>query len=280
MARRELSALPRRRWLPVVVALLVGGTLWSAASVPAGTAARPLDGDWLLIQARDSVGRFAVLNAGISLTVRGQEASGYAGCGEYRVSLSGTAPEAEFSTPVELQSATAFEVCAPPLMQVRVQYLAALRSSSRATVEGRALRLSGPDTELVFWPAPRFPEAQLSGTSWVLEQYGETWSRQQNTPMSRPSTLQFLDDGKFSAVLACRSSLGFYRVAVTQVSAVLHDVRSSPFTYCPRGAAVQDLFVSRVLDQFRAAVQGDRLTLTRDRLQLVYRKTGDASGAG
>lgn len=264
--RRRTSAL-------IGFLAVIGLGAGSGLAVSAGAAPGPLTGDWMLIQARDAVGYFAVENAGISLTVSGRSATGYAACGDYRLDVHGDGGDLALR-PADEGPQEPVERCPAQLEEVRELYLAALTSSSSATVENRTLRLAGGETELVYAAVPRFPEARLTGTSWVLQSFGETWSGPRNTPLASGSVLRFLDNRRVSTSLACRTAVGFYHVVRTEATLVLHNVTPilEPTSgYCPRPAALQDLFVSEVFRGFRATVQGDRLTLTRNRLEVVYR---------
>jgi heat shock protein HslJ len=264
---RRSSAL-----LAVVAAAALA--LGSGAVALAGAPTGPLEGDWQLIQARDAVGDFAVEHAAITLEVRGQSASGYAACGDYALRLTGEPARVAFQEPAGSEQA-ASEQCSPQLEQLRVLFLDALTATDSATVEGETLRLRGDDTHLVFIAIPRFPEAQLDGTSWVLESYGESWSRQRFSPQAGASTLRFSGDDRFTATLACGKTIGLYRVSRTEATAVTFDVvgpgSAVGSAFCPRAAAIQDIRVTELLRGFRASLHGERLVLTRNRLEAVFR---------
>ncbi len=270
----RIPASLRRAFL--LLAVLAGGmlALGSGALALSHTSAGPLEGDWMLIQAEDEVGPFAVENAGISLLVRGRSASGYAACGGYEVRLSGGEGRLRIERhPGASGSRETEERCPPQLEEVRGLYLAALLSSVRASVEGRTLRLLGEGTHLVFTAIPHFPKAELAGTSWVLESYGDTWSRQRLDARVGATSLRFLGDDRFVATLACGRIIGFFTVALTQATATTYRAPGSASgpPFCPRAAAFQDLRIAEVLQGFRASVRGDRLTLTRNRLEIVFR---------
>ena len=268
---------------PVTALVLAGALAIASGGVAlAQQGVGPLDGDWTLIQAEDEVGPFAVENAGISLIIRGSSASGYAACGEYEARLTGDPAALALDTPSGPDEQR--EQCPPQLEEARELYLAALRATDRAWLEGGTLRLLGERTHLVFLAIPPFPEAQLAGTSWILESFGETWSRQQISPRVGTSTLRFLDGDRFSATLACGRTIGFYRVEGTEATTVSYDVvgpgTGAGSAFCPRAAAIQDLRVSELLRGFRATVRGDRLILTRNRLEVVYRAAALAPAPG
>jgi hypothetical protein len=272
--------MSRHRWRLLALVLAGALALTSGGVALARQQVGPLDGDWMLIQAEDEIGSFAVENAGISLIVRGQSVTGYAACGDYRRRLTGEPAALAFETPARTMEAR--EQCPPQLEEARELYLAALAATDRATLEGRTLRLLGEHIHLVFLAIPPFPEAQLAGTAWVLESFGETWSRQQVSPRVGTSTLRFLAGDRFTATLACGRTVGFYRVGRTEATTVSYDVvgpgTGAGSALCPRAAAIQDLRVAELLRGFRASVQGDRLILTRNRLQVVYRAAAGPGG--
>jgi hypothetical protein len=276
MSRDLMSGnlMSRDRWL--FLTLIVAGVLalTSGGLAFARQAVGQLDGDWELIAGQDEGRPFPVENTGISLLVRGDSVSGFAGCGDYDLRLSGDAARLKIAAPAGA-APRGREQCAPQLEEVRSRYLDALASASRAVLDGGMLRLAGAHTRLVFRAMPLFPVAQLDGTSWVLETFGETWSGQQIRPQVGASTLRFLGEHRFAARLACGRIVGLYRVARTVATTVSYDVlgpgAGSDRSFCPRAGAIQDGRVSEILRGFRASVQGDRLILTRDRLQIVYR---------
>jgi heat shock protein HslJ len=249
--------------LGAICALAISACAGILPTQPAG----PIEGDWLLMRADGLETSLPVADAGVSLVIDGDSATGFGGCGKYAFSLTGDTAHLRFGEPAPgtLRSGRLF--CAPDLEDAQAHYIGALRSSFLAVLTDHHLRLLGDKTMLLFRPAP--PPPRLTGTSWVLESHGDTWQTQQSTRVVGDTTLSFVGANQFVARLACGQVVGFYQVARSKIEVVSYARRG--LHWCPVNALVDDLKVGDLLNGFRAEIDGDRLILTRNRLEVAFR---------
>lgn len=230
--------------------LLVGLALLAAAcgsEDPAGSPGSTLDGDWVLTGGVALVDGFP-----ITMSIEGDQISGRAACNSYfgKVTTDGSR--------LTIGELGATEMgCEPAVMDAEAAFLAALLEVTTFDRNGDRLTLSGSGIELSLEPVVPVPTASLIGTTWVLDTLieGATVS----TAAGDPAILLLAEDGTLSASTGCRTLVGTWleRGGVVIVPTL------SAEGECPADLWEQDSqVVSVVGDEFRAAVDGDRLTLT------------------
>jgi heat shock protein HslJ len=233
--------------LPILFVVL---TLLAAAcgsEDPAGSPGSTPDGDWVLTGGIDLVDGFP-----ITMSIEGSEVSGRAACNSY----SGTVTVDGARLTIGEIGATEMG-CQPAVMAAESAFIAALLRVVSFDRDGDRLTLSGPEIALSFEPVTPVPTAALIATTWVLDSLieGETVS----TVGGDPATLVLAEDGTLTASTGCRTLTGTW----LERGGVIVVPTLSAEGECPDELWKQDSLVVTVIgDEFRAAVDGDRLTLT------------------
>lgn len=133
----------------------------------------------------------------------------------------------------------------------------ALASTENFLIAGNRLTLSGPDFELDFEPVMPVPTAGLVGTSWVLDTLIE--SEAASTVAGDTATLLLDADGMLTASTGCRTLTGRW----VENGGVIVVPELTADGDCPDELWKQDSLVVTVIgDEFRAEVDGNRLTIT------------------
>jgi len=248
------------RALVVVIAILAGGC--SAAADPP-----PVDpsGTWELVAGR--IGERAVpIVEGypITIIVDARRISGTAGCNGYGADVRAHGE----SIAVDELTLTAALCDIRGVMEAESAYVGALQRISAVGIDGGALVLSGPDTELRFERLPDAPADLIANTAWVLESLfvGDV----AGPPLGEPATLRLDEDGTFAGSTGCRSFSGTWVVEGNQISA---SSMAMDDANCPAGLTAQDSHVVEVIgDGFVPSIDGGLLTLTDPgSIGLVYR---------
>jgi heat shock protein HslJ len=248
----------------MILALLLSG-----CSLLSGGASASLDGEWLL-QAGTNQGQALPIVAGsrITLKIDGAQVGGSA-CNHYGGSIQVSASSISISALSMTEMA-----CQEPLMSAESAYLAALPRVTTAARNGNSLVLTGPQVELRFAIIPPVANANLVGTTWVLESL--ITSEAASSTLGERVTLEFSGDGRIAASTGCRSVTGSYESDEGQVQVTL-----DPFDTigCAQGVGAQDAHILEVLSNgFRIAIEGDRLTVTAGDNGMGYRAEGQARG--
>jgi heat shock protein HslJ len=233
---------------------LILALLLSGCSLLSGGGSTSLEGEWLL-QAGTNQGAAIPIAAGsrITLKINGTQVGGSAACNLY----GGTIQINGSSIVISALSMTEM-ACDEPRMASEAAYLAALPRVTTAARNGDSLVLTGPQVELRFGLVPPVANANLAGTTWILESLisGEAVS----STIGERVTLEFSGDGRIAASTGCRSVTGSYEVAEGQVQVSL-----DPYDLigCAAELEQQDRHILDVLTHgFGVSVSGDRLTLT------------------
>lgn len=214
-------------------------------------------GSWQLVDGIDPVpGRR------ITLALEGDRVSGVAACNSY-----GGAVVVERDRFAVRDLSHTEVACEPQAMAAEAAYLDALARVDAFEQDGERLLLAGPSVELRFEPTRPVPAQELLETLWTLDTLieGDVASS-----VAGPATLRLGRDGSLEGGTGCRPFRGRYvlmgdEVRVTELAA---DAGGA----CAPAVEEQDRIVVDVLgDGFRAAVEGDRLTLTAGADALVYR---------
>lgn len=156
--------------------------------------------------------------------------------------------------------------CEPDVMEAETRYLEALGRAETIQVADDQLVLLGPGAELRFDTVAPVADEEIVGTRWVLETMveGEVASS-----VAGDGFLELHDDGTLEGSTGCRSLRGRW---TTNGDQILFPEFAADGE-CPEQLQAQDGHVVTVLgDGFRAAVEGEQLTVTSTGdLGLVYR---------
>jgi heat shock protein HslJ len=229
--------------------LFLALTLLAAAcgsEASAGSPGSTPDGDWQLTEGVALVDGYP-----ITMSIDGNEVSGRAACNSYfgTVTVDGNR--------ITIGELGATEMgCRPAVMEAEAAFLAALLEVTTFDRDGNRLTLSGPDTGLSFEPVTPVPTADLIGTTWALDTLIEGEST--STAGGDLATLLLAEDGTLSASTGCRTLSGTW----LEAGGVIVVPTLSAEGECPPELQRQDSLVVAVIgDEFRAVVEGDRLTL-------------------
>jgi heat shock protein HslJ len=254
------SARPAGMRALILMFLLTGCSLLTNGALASGS----LDGDWRL-QAGVDQGQPVPIVAGspINLKIDGSQAGGTAACNSYggKVQVSGN--NVSFGELVQTEMACLDD----RVMASEAAYMTALQKVTKAKRSDDALVLSGPGVELRFALIPPVANADLVGTTWILESLisGDTVS----STVGERATLQLNADGTFAASTGCRDVTGHYTVERNQVQATLDPYDTFA---CGNGIGDQDNQVLKLISGgFTVTIQGQSLTLTAGDKGLSYR---------
>lgn len=242
--------------------ILVLLPLLSGCALLSGGSSASLDGEWQL-QAGTNQGQPILIVAGsqITLKIDGTQARGSAACNLY----GGTIQVNGSSIVISALSMTEM-ACRGELMASEAAYLAALPRVTTATRSGNSLVLTGPRVELRYARVTPEPNADLTGTIWILD---SLISGDAVSSTVGEATLELGGDGKLSASTGCHEVTGRYTISEGQVRVTL-----DPYDMigCAEPLADQDTHVLNVLsDGFGLSIDGDRLTLMAGEKGLGYR---------
>ena len=218
-----------------------------ADSIGNGSAGATPDGDWVLTGGVGLVDGYP-----ITMSIVGGDVSGRSACNSYFGSVT---IDGDRLTIGQLGSTEMG--CEPAVMTAESAFITALLDVTTFDRAGDRLTLSGPNSDLLFEPVAPVPTASLVGTTWVLDTLveGETAS----SAAGDPATLRLSEDGTLSASTGCRTLTGTW---LESGGVVVVPILSADGE-CPDELWKQDSLVVAVIgDEFRAAVDGDRLTLT------------------
>jgi heat shock protein HslJ len=251
--------------IALIIGVIVAGCSVGSASPPAPSAGGMVDatGDWQLASGVVDGAPFPIVaDAPITFAVTGTQVGGRSACNHY-------GGEIVFENgQVKLRSTGMTQMACPdPIMAAEAAFHAALARITGATRDGDRLVLSGPGVELTFDRLPPVPVAEMVGTDWVLESLvlGDAVS----SVAGERATLRLDAGGTFKGSTGCRTFSGKWVLANGGVTPT--DLGMDQ-TECPAALADQDSQVVGVLEGFRAAVDGQQLTLTGERGQgLIYR---------
>jgi heat shock protein HslJ len=242
------------------ILLAAAATLLSAVAAcgGAGTGAGgvDLDGSWRLVSGRDADGSLPDLaERQVTLVVDGEQAGGVSACNHYggRVEVDGDTVSIGELGSTEM-------ACEPPVMDLEQRYLTALAAVERGERTGDTLTLSGPDVALEYAPVPAEPDAELVGTTWLLESLIDGETASSTVPGGR---LELTDDGTLTAETGCGTVHGSYRLEGEQTVVPRLSAAPAPGGPCDEPGSAQHRHVVDVLSgRFTWQVEGSRLLLT------------------
>ena len=221
-----------------------------------------LDGAWQLDSGTHGGANLPIIaDSPITMTIDGSEIGGRAACNTY----GGTIETDGRAVTISALSMTEMG-CDQPVMAAEAAFIAALADVNGADRSDDELRLTGDGVDLTFAFVPPVADADLTGTTWVLDSLisGDTAS----SVGGDPATLEFTDDGTLTGGTGCRGFGASYsasgaEIAVTDFS---NDDRA-----CAEELTAQDEHALAVLSEgFTFAINGNRLTLTAGEMSLGY----------
>lgn len=244
-----------------LIALLLVSAACGDGEVAGDTTGWPRpDGDWQLVDGVQTPAEYP-----ITMSIVGTEVSGRAACNSY------------FGTVVVNGSAIGFGElggtdmgCETAVMEAERTFLSGLAITESFEYRNDRLVLLGASNELIFDRVAPVPTAALLDTTWLLDTLieGETAT----SVAGDPATLLLAVDGSLTASTGCRSLTGRW----LESGGVIVVPELAADGECPDELWKQDSLVVTVIgDEFRAEVEGDRLTLTSMGGDgLVYRADG------
>lgn len=218
--------------------------------------------DWVLVSGEVDGAPLTLIDSHpVTLRVDGVDVSGTAACNGYFGTLIGT--------PLLFDGFGATEMaCDPPeAMDLEFAFLQALVRTTAATASGDRLTVSGEGVELVFSAIAPTPDAELVGTTWILDTIIDGDAASSIIAGTAPELRLDAELGLFDG---CNTIAGGYEIDgdVLRVGALRSTARG-----CQEGVMRQASTISTVIGaQPTISIAGDRLTLTgADGLGLSFR---------
>jgi heat shock protein HslJ len=212
-------------------------------------------GSWILTQGTGPSGQIPVLDDHpITLVIDAQKAGGHAACNIYggTVTIDGDAME------LSAMSMTEMACVDERAMNAEADYMSALAAVTRWARDGNQLIVTGEGVELTFELQPPVPDAEIIGTTWVLDTLIEGDAA---STVPGEAILLLATDGSFSGSTGCRQLTGSYRISGDAID--LGEVIATGD--CTDELRQQDALVLDVLDGgVKATVDGSTLTLLGD----------------
>jgi heat shock protein HslJ len=227
------------------------------ASLPAPDDAT-VDGPWLLVSGTVGGSPVALVDGwDVTLTVDGSQLGGTAACNGY----GGTVETTDGAFLVTDLGWTEMG-CEPAVMDLEQAFLGSLDGITSHTVEGDVLTISGPAAEWVWERRFPVPDAEIVGTTWVLDTYLRGGAAT-NMPGIELATLTLGDDGTFTGSTGCRRLEGEWVTTGATVRFTSFAAIDDPTAgVCAPGAETLDGLVISVLEAgFTVEVEAGRMTL-------------------
>ncbi len=232
--------------------------------LPDGGDPNTIDGSWILTSGHLAGEPFELVDGRpVSLTIDGDQVFGTAACNGYGGTLA-TDDRLGGGGPFRVTDLSWTEMgCEPDVMQLEQQYLAALQAVDSYELDA-SLHLGVTDvgTSLVFDPVAPVADAEIVGTTWVLDTLIEG-DAASNSPIMSSATLILNDDGTLSGSTGCRLLEGEWITAGAQIVFTRFSAIDDPAAgVCAPESEALDGFVIGVLgDGFTVEVDGSRLTV-------------------
>jgi heat shock protein HslJ len=219
-------------------------------------------GSWILTRGTTPSGEIPVLDDHpITLTIDAEKVGGHAACNIY----GGTVTIDGHAIQLSAMSMTEMACLDDKAMNAEAAYMSALAAVSTWARHDDELVLTGDGVQLTFGLRPPVPDAEIVGTSWVLDTLiqGDAAST-----VLGEATLSLAADGTFIGSTGCRELTGSYQISGEAIE--FSDV--TPTGSCSDELQGQDASVLDVLGgRVNATVDGSTLTLLgNDRHGLGY----------
>jgi heat shock protein HslJ len=212
-----------------------------------------LTGSWILTKGTTPTGAIPIMDDHpITLIIDANKVGGQAACNIYggTVTIDGDAIH------LSAMSMTEMACVDDEAMNAEGAYMTVLDALSRWVRDGDRLILSGDGVELTFALQPPIPDAEIPGTTWVLDTLiqGDAASSVQGE-----ATLVLAADGTFRGSTGCRELTGTYELSGDAIDFI----GVPPTGDCADELQQQDALVLDVLGGgVSATVDGSVLTLT------------------
>jgi heat shock protein HslJ len=230
----------------VVLTLALAACGEGDVTLDTSSSPRP-DGDWQL-----TAGITMVDGYPITMSINGSEVSGRAACNSYFGTVTVNGSAVSFGE----MGQTAMG-CEPAVMAAETAFMTVLGLATSFEYAEDGLVLTSPEGDLVFHAVVPVPTAELVGTTWLLETLIE--GEAASSVAGEPATLLLDADGTLTGSTGCRTLTGRW----LENGGVIIVPELSADGECPDELWNQDsLVVTVVGDEFRAEVDGDKLTLT------------------
>lgn len=246
--------------------LLAGCARLGGPGAGASPSSPDVTGTWVLQQGHGPNGAITI-PAGMLITITFQDGkAGGQACNHYGgdYELNGGALTISVMSMTEM-------ACQEDLMAAEAAYHAALADVIAASRNADTLVLRGDASELVYRLRPPVPDAEITGTRWILESI-ITGDVVASVPYGLEPTLTLATDGTFSGSTGCRAFTGDYALSGDQVTVSSLSMDGE----CSADAAATDATIVGVLEGgFTVRVHENRVTLTgTDGQSLEYRAAG------
>jgi heat shock protein HslJ len=211
----------------------------------------------------------------ISISFDGSQASGLAACNQY-----GGGYEADAGTGTltfSLMASTQM-ACVRDLMALESAYLAALGDVTGFHVVGdrTGLQLSGGTAVLTFEPQPPAETLPLEGTAWTLTTIAMPDTQAVSSTIAGTKVTARFEAGEVSGSGGCNTYQGSYETSGASLR--LGPVSSAKGS-CASDVEDQELAYFSALDTTASyAIDGDQLTLSDGRGQMLLQFSGRAAG--
>lgn len=222
-------------------------------------------GDWQLVEGSVNGEPVPLLeDHRITLTLEGSRVGGTSACNSYGGVIVVEGGRLRIEDLVQTEMACLDEAA----MTAEGIYLNGLSAAESIALDGDQLLIRGPGVELRFGELAPPPTAELIDTVWTLETLvmGDVAA----APAGELATLELRADGTIHGSTGCREFDGTW---VEQGDEIITPKLATDDRACPPDLQQADSHVLAVIgDGFRAAVDGDQLTLTDSGgAGLVYR---------
>ena len=220
-----------------------------------GPAPGSLDGTWVLVQGSHEGNALPMpADALIDMRIDGAMVGGTAACNSWFGEVAIGERSMSFSGVGQTEMA-----CEEDRMAAERAYLAALADVAAFEVAADTLTLRGPGVELVFSRQAPVADADLVGTTWLLDSIVE--GDAVSSTVGADAHLVFGVDGSLTGSTGCRTFGGTWATDGGG-QLVISDVASDGQA-CPGELARQDQNMLETLSgRVRADVDGNRLTIT------------------
>lgn len=220
-----------------------------------------IDGAWRLVDGEHNGQAVPLVpDAAVTMNIDGSEVGGTAACNHYggTIELDGNRVAISAMSMTEMG-------CPGDLGASQDAFLAAIVEVETVSRQGDRLVLAGPQTELTFELVPPVADADLVGSTWVLDSLiaGDAVSS-----VMGEATLDLAEDGTVSGFTGCRTFDGDYAISGTEmrVTGLTTDDRA-----CTDDLVAQDNQVLEVLNDISSVeIEGQRLTLRSGALGLSF----------
>jgi heat shock protein HslJ len=218
----------------------------------------PIDGPWRLTAGVVDGSDVALVDGwDVTLDIDGAQLGGTAACNGY----GGTVDTTNGAFVVGELNWTEMG-CEPAVMELEQLFLRSLMGIESYAVTADVLTISGPTAEWVFARELPVPDAEIVGTTWVLDTYldGDAAT---NMARMELATLILSEDGTFGGSTSCRRLEGEWITtgATIQFTSIAAIDDPTAGVCAPESETLDGLIISVLESGVTVGVDGDRMTL-------------------